>query len=255
MADRGGDGVSICAVVPTYQNPQTIRAVTEAIRAHGLEVIVVDDGSDAPGRDACAALAREGSAQVEHLPVNRGKGGAVKRGFELAHARGFSHVFQIDADGQHDLERIPAFVEAARARPEAMVLGMPEYDASAPRVRRIARGFSQFWVGLSAGFRTKIGDAMIGFRVYPLAEALAARARTDGMDFDVELVVLLARAGVPAVNLTVGIRYLSEEEGGVSHFRLVRDNVKMSVLHSRLCTSAMFRWFGRRFVRPVVGRR
>lgn len=230
--------IRLCALVPTYDNPDTIGAVVARIRERIPAVVVVDDGSGERGRAACDALARADAAVVVRHGVNRGKGSAVRTGLEAARAAGFSHAFQIDADGQHDLAAIPAFVEAARAEPDAAILGHPVYEASAPRLRTLGRELTRFWVDLEVGGRGRIVDAMIGFRIYPIAATLALGTRCERMDFDVEVAVLLARAGVPIVNRPVGIRYIPAEEGGISHFRMFRDNAALFRLHSRICTRA-----------------
>ena len=62
------------------------------------------------------------------------------------------------------------------------------------------------------------------------------------MDFDVEIAIRLAWAGVPIVNAPVRVRYLSAEEGGTSHFQPVRDNIRLAWMHSRLCTIGCTRW-------------
>src|SRR5690606_12120110 len=117
-----------CAMVPTYDNPRTVRGVVESIRSHGLDVIVIDDGSGPAGRAVCEQLAEQGLATVVHLPQNKGKGGACKAGFERARELGFTHVLQIDADGQHDIGQIPTFLKAAADHPHALILGYPVYD-------------------------------------------------------------------------------------------------------------------------------
>lgn len=235
-------GMRPCAVVPTYENPETIGAVAARIRESLPMVFVVDDGSGERGREACDALARAGTAVVVRHPVNRGKGAAVRTGLEAALAAGFTHAFQIDADGQHDLAAIPAFIDAACAHPEAAILGHPVYESTAPRMRTLGRELTRFWVDLEVGGRGRIVDAMIGFRIYPIAATLALGTRCDRMDFDVEVAVLLARAGVPIVNRPVGVRYLPAEEGGISHFRMFRDNARLFRLHSRICTRASIDW-------------
>jgi glycosyltransferase involved in cell wall biosynthesis len=240
-----------CALIPTYDNPRTVRDVVAAVRAHLADVFVVDDGSHEAGRAACAALAAEGLAKVHRFETNRGKGAAVKAGFALAAAGGFTHAFQIDADGQHDLACVPQFLRAAAERPDALVLAYPQYDASAPLVRLLARRVTRFWVDLETAGRARVRDALIGFRVYPLAAALASRARAERMDFDVEIAVRMVRAGVPVINLPVGVRYLSRAQGGISHFRPVRDNLRLSCMHSRICIGIMLSWIPR--LRP--GRR
>lgn len=240
-----------CAVVPTYDNPETIGSVVDRIRAHLPDVIVVDDGSAEAGRAACARLARDPRATVIHQARNLGKGAAIKAGLAAAHAAGFTHAFQIDADGQHDLEEIPAFLAAAEASPESAIFGYPVYDESAPALRRFARKITCFWVDLEVG-RGVILDAMVGFRIYPVEATLALQVPSNRMAFDVESAVRLVWAGVPAVNRPVGIRYLSAEEGGLSHFKPFRDNVHLSWMHGRLCTMASIRWCLERLRHPTM---
>jgi len=241
----------VCAVIPTYENPRTVCSTVQAVGRHLPDVLLVDDGSGPQGREACDAVAASGLATLLRRPRNGGKGAAVKAGFVAAAERGFTHVFQIDADGQHDLGCIPAFLAAAREQPEALIAGYPVYASSAPRSRLVARGLTSFWVAVEVGRRQCIRDAMIGFRVYPLSAALAARTRGDRMDFDIEIAVRMVRAGTPVVNLPVGVRYLSAQEGGVSHFRMLGDNLRFFGMHSRLCTSGALGWMRR----TLLGRR
>lgn len=231
-----------CAVVPTFENPITVRTVVERIRAHGIDVVLVDDGSGPPGRAACDEVAAAKLATLVRLETNQGKGSAVMAGFQVASELGYTHAFQIDADAQHDLDSIPTFLEASRSQPDALVLGFPIYDETVPSSRRIGRKFTAMWVALEVGSRTKIQDAMIGFRVYPLASTLAIKSMGRGMDFDIEVAVRMVRAGVPTVNLPVRVFYHSAEDGGVSHFHVVKDNLSFSFLHARLCTAGLFGW-------------
>jgi polyprenyl-phospho-N-acetylgalactosaminyl synthase len=233
-----------CALVPTFDNPETVRAVVERLREHLADVIVVDDGSGARGRAAIDAIARDGLAHVERRARNGGKGAAVKTGLEVALRRGHSHALQIDADGQHDIADVPRFLTEARAHPEALILGRPVFDASQPLARALARRISVFWVCVETGGHRVIEDPQCGFRVYPIAAALAARARGDHMEFDLELPARMAWAGTPVRNLPTRVRYLSRDEGGVSHFDVVRDNLRIAWLHTRLVVGAARRAFG-----------
>lgn len=225
----------VTGVVPTYDNPATIRGVVVRLREHLDHVIVVDDGSAEEGRAACAALAAEGLAHVVHREQNGGKGAAVKTGLRAARELGYSHVLQVDADGQHEIDDVPRFMEAAHANPGALILGDPRYDETAPAGRRIGRMITNFWIAVECG-RGVVGDAMIGFRIYPVAPALAVPVAGDAMEFDLEIVVRLVWAGLPVVNVPTKVRYLDEGAGGVSHFRAFRDNVLISWLHFRLST-------------------
>ena len=240
-----------CAVVPSFDNPETIRGVVERIRVHLPNILVVDDGSGPEGRETCAQMERDGLARVFRLEENSGKGVAVKHGFAEAAKAGFSHAFQIDADGQHDLEEIPRFLAAAEEARDHAIFGYPVYDETAPKLRRVARKITRFWVDLEVG-RGVIADSMIGFRVYPLAETLALRLRSNRMSFDVEVAVLLVWAGIPILNLPVGVRYLSAEEGGRSHFQPFLDNLRLSWLHCRLCTIGSTRWCLRQLHLPMM---
>lgn len=226
-----------CAVIPTYDNPLTIGTAVDGVCRHLPDVIVVDDGSGEPGRLAVESLGTAGRAVVVRRPRNGGKGAAVKAGFEVARRLSFSHALQVDADGQHDLDDVPRFLEAARSNPHALVLGFPVFDASQPRGRAFARKISQFWVNLETGGQV-IADPQCGFRVYPLEAAIAARALGNRMEFDQELPVRMVWRGVPVVNLPTRVRYLAKEAGGISHFRLVRDNVRISFMHTRLVLGA-----------------
>ncbi len=229
-----------CVIIPTYDNPTTIRGVVEGVGRSGLDVIVVDDGSGREAREALDAMAREGLCDLVRRSSNGGKGAAVKAGLERAAERGFSHALQVDADGQHALEDVPRLLEVARERPSALVLGQPEFDASAPRGRLMARKLSVFWADVETRGHV-IADPLCGFRVYPVGEALAAGARGDGMDFDPEIAVRMVWRGVPVINVPTRVRYVPPEQGGVSHFRLVRDNAAIAWMHTRLVNLAIAR--------------
>lgn len=237
---------SPCVIIPTYNNPLTIEAVVRAARAQVDNIIVVDDGSDRPGQAACDELQAQGLAMVVRRTKNGGKGAAVKTGFDAAADRGFSHALQVDADGQHDLEHITEFLATAERSPDALVIGYPRYDETVPRHRLIARRFTNFWVNLEVGGKGIVRDAMVGFRVYPLDTARALDVRGDRMDFDIEIAVRMAWLGIPIINLPVRVRYPTADEGGVSHFQPLWDNLRFASLHSRLCTGLIFRWMGRK---------
>jgi hypothetical protein len=194
------------------------------------------------------------------LPRNVGKGAAVLHGLDAAAARGYTHALTMDSDGQHPAGRIPAFMQASAARPEAMILGEPLFDASAPAIRVKGRRISNWW----ANFETLwagIHDSLCGFRVYPIAALVREMRASIGMrrfDFDVEAAVRLSWRGVPAVNLSAPIRYFSAAEGGVSHFNYWRDNALLTSMHARLFLGFLARLpllLARRVSRWLAGRR
>lgn len=230
-----------CALIPTFDNPATIGPVVERVRGLIEAVVVIDDGSAEAGREAVDRLAPLPGVHIHHRARNGGKGAAVKDGFRVALGLGFTHALQVDADGQHQLEDVPRFLEVARSNPTALVLGSPRFDASAPKGRVFGRKLTQFWTRVETYGRSVIHDPMCGFRVYPLESALAAPVRGNAMDFDPEIAVRMAWRKIPVVNIPTDVRYFSKEMGGVSHFRMVQDNLLISWMHTRLVFCAILR--------------
>jgi glycosyltransferase involved in cell wall biosynthesis len=209
--------------------------MVEGILRSGLPCLLVDDGSE-PG---CARILAElatrhlGQVSLLRLEYNQGKGAAVVAGLREAHRRGYSHALQIDADGQHDPADIPGFVEEAGQHPDAVVTGRPIYDESVPKGRLYGRYATHVWVWINT-LSLEIRDSMCGFRVYPLASAIALVDSVElgrRMDFDSEIIVRLHWRGVPVRNRDTRVRY---PQDGVSHFDVWRDNVRISRMHATL---------------------
>jgi len=224
-----------CVVIPVYNHEHAIAKVVGQVLAYALPCILVDDGSSpacAAELDRLAALYAD-RVVLERHAVNQGKGGAVLTGFARAARDGYSHVLQVDADGQHSVSDMPRFLDAARARPAAVVAGCPVYDESVPALRLYARYLTHVWVWINT-ISLAIRDSMCGFRVYPVAPVLAlARRRRLGlrMNFDIEILVRLYWDGLEVINLPTRVGY---PEDGVSHFKAWTDNVLITRLHVAL---------------------
>jgi glycosyltransferase involved in cell wall biosynthesis len=239
----------LCAVVPIYNHERAMAGTLAGLRAQGLRVIIVDDGSD----ETCAAELRRlvaGDPQVRlvRLQANQGKGGAVMAGLAAAAEAGFTHALQIDADGQHDPGDLPKFIAAAAAEPWALICGEPRFDASIPRHRLYLRYLTHAMVWLNT-LSLDIPDSMCGLRVYPLAVVLpVVEAERPGrrMDFDIEILVRLHWRGVRMRWIPARVRY---PQDGLSHFRLVHDNWLITLMHARLFLGMLARlpvWLARR---------
>jgi glycosyltransferase involved in cell wall biosynthesis len=232
--DAAARSFAPCAVVPIYNHGRTIAATANALAAHGLPVLIVDDGSNDETRDILDALvAGRDELRLIRLPGNAGKGAALTAGFLAAHAAGYSHVLQIDADGQHDTADVPRFLAEARATPEAMICGKPIYDDTVPRARLYGRYLTHACVWVET-LSFDIQDSMCGYRLYPLADTCAEIARKPlpaRMDFDTEIAVRLYWRGVPVRNVPTRVIY---PEDGLSHFRMWHDNVRITAMHTRL---------------------
>lgn len=224
-------------LIPSYNTGERLFSTVAAARAQWSPVWVVIDGStDGTGQRLQAMAATDPGLRVFVLPSNQGKGAAVLHGLRQARAAGFTHALTMDSDGQHPAELIPSFMARSQARPEAMVLGKPVFDASAPLLRVRGRRISNGWTELETLF-AGIGDSLYGFRVYPVAPLIAVMEGQPWMrrfDFDTEAVVRLAWRGVKPINIDAPVKYLSADEGGVSHFNYVRDNALLTWMHTRL---------------------
>jgi predicted LPLAT superfamily acyltransferase len=230
-----------CAIIPSRNHYQALPQVVAAVRTHGLPIIIVDDGSDAEAAAAIAALdAPDDGIVVHRLPTNRGKGVAVAEAFRLAHAQGFSHAVQIDADGQHDIDALAALLTLARAQPNSLISGAPRYDDSIPTARRIGRWFTHVWVFVET-LSFRITDSMCGFRVYPLAPCLDLLAQEPigaRMDFDTDIMVRLFWRGVAPVMVPVKVTYPPDN---ISNFDVLRDNLRITRMHTRLVFTMLAR--------------
>jgi glycosyltransferase involved in cell wall biosynthesis len=224
-------------LIPSFDTGAQVYATVAAARAQWTPVWVVVDGStDGTAEGLRAMAAADAGLRVIVLPANVGKGAAVLHGLQAARDEGYSHALTMDSDGQHPSGLIPAFMRASIARPETMVLGRPVFDASAPLLRVRGRRISNGWTNLET-LGAGIDDSLYGFRVYPVAPLIAVMRGQPWMrrfDFDTEAVVRLAWRGVKPVNMAAPVKYLSAEEGGVSHFRYLRDNVLLTWMHVRL---------------------
>ncbi|QHE88411.1 glycosyltransferase family 2 protein [Hydrogenophaga sp. BPS33] len=244
-------------LIPSYNPGRKVLQTVRAARAQWTPVWVVVDGSTDGSAQWLAEMAEgDPGLRVIVLPQNQGKGSAVLHGITLAAQAGFTHALTMDSDGQHPETLIPAFMAASQAQPGAMVLGKPVFGPEAPWVRVMGRKLSNGWANLET-LGMGIGDSLYGFRVYPIAPLVRVMQGTRFMrrfDFDPEAVVRLCWAGVRPINIDAPVRYFTPEEGGVSHFNYVRDNLLLSGMHTRLFTGFVLRlplllW------RRLVGRR
>ena len=226
--------MKVCALIPVYNHHATLQRLVGTLRNQFLPVILVDDGSNAATAETIDALAAADThvTALRHAD-NRGKGAAFLTGLEAAAEAGYTHVLQIDADGQHDPGQAQLLLDLARADELALVSGTPAYDASVPAVRYYGRWITHLLVWLETWSR-ELKDSMCGYRVYPVAATLAAFASQPvgrRMDFDTEIMVRLFLSGTRVRFVPVNVRYPSD---GLSNFRMLRDNLRMTWLHLRL---------------------
>ena len=229
-------------IIPTYNNGKTLLRVLEGVRAAARLVIVVDDGST---DDTRALLAGQRDLVVITHVVNRGKGAAMMAGFSEARRRGASHAATIDADGQHDPRDLGSLMAYAARHPDHLVIGVRQMDEAAgdvPGSSRFGRRFSNFWVFCETGLR--LADTQSGLRVYPLKPLEPLLLSRQHYDFEIEILVRAAWAGVPVAEHPVSVHYPPRRER-VSHFRPWVDNGRLTLLHTLLVIHRCMRPFDR----------
>jgi glycosyltransferase involved in cell wall biosynthesis len=201
----------VLIVVPALNEEETVGHVVTSLRAHGYDVLVVDDGSS----DETATVARSAGAQVLRLPINLGVGGALRLAFRQAVRLGYQIVVQCDADGQHDPAQVQALLAALRSNDLDLVVGSrfvagrPSYRVAKHRrlaMRTLART-------ASSATRTPITDPSSGFRAIGprLLPAFAQSYPADYLGDTVEALVEAGRAGFRVGEIPVT---MTERRGG-----------------------------------------
>lgn len=219
----------IAFLVPYYNHPNRIKELIAELKKTGLDIIIVNDGSSVENR---AVLDELDNVLILDEVLNKGKGHAIKIGFKKASELGYSHVFQVDADFQHDLSLIDLFIKTSKQNPTSIISAEPIYGDDAPTLRLKGRKITDFWVSVNT-LGGGLGDAMCGFRIYPLdVRFLKAvkKSKTQRMEFDIEILINAYRLGIKILYIDVKVRY---EEGGVSHFKMFRDNALISLMHTK----------------------
>lgn len=229
-------------LIPVYNHGKTTGPLVETLlKQRELPVILVDDGSDEETKGYLADTAGTFPPVVlVTLDTNRGKGAALCAGVNRARELGLTHLLQIDADGQHDPGRAAFFLEESAKHPEAVICGFPVFDGSAPVSRVKGRKIANAWTRIMTLTGT-IPDALCGFRVYPVEPLwrLGCRHRLDPrMGVDIELLVRLVWLGIPLFFHPVRVVYPPD---GISHFRLVRDNIRISLVFFKLFWGMLLR--------------
>lgn len=231
-------------LIPSYNTGERVlRTVRDALAVWSPVWVVVDGSTDGTAASLELMAEEEEGLEVFVLEKNLGKGAAVLHGARRALEAGFTDVLCMDADGQHAAGQIGGIMEVSKANPGALVLGKPVFGPEAPAVRVNGRKISNFWADVETLWGG-IGDSLYGFRVYPLGRLIEVMDETRfarRFDFDVEVAVRIAWKGERVLNVDSPVKYLTAEEGGVSQFRYVRDNVLLTWMHARLMVGFLLR--------------
>ncbi|HVS65596.1 MAG TPA: glycosyltransferase family 2 protein [Thermoanaerobaculia bacterium] len=209
----------IAAVIPAYQAEAWVAAVVQGALEQVGSVLVVDDGST----DATSARAREAGAEIVRLPVNRGKGAALRRAFDEWLGRGIDAVVTLDADGQHLPSEIPRLLAAASEAD--LVLGSRDHlFCGMTGLRRWSNTLSSRAISIAAGL--SLPDVQTGFRLYTRRLLEAVPVREDRFEAESAVVVRAARRGLRVRCVPVELGFADGTR--TSHYRPLIDSLRIA---------------------------
>jgi membrane-associated phospholipid phosphatase/MFS family permease len=216
----GARPASVAAVIPVFASERAADVARAALR-HVDEVVLVDDGAPPDIAASLDALRGDDRVRLLRLGENGGKGSAVAAGAELllADSRPPEAIVVLDSDGQHDPERIPAFVEAARGAD--VVIGHRRDRKAMPLVRRIGNRLAS--LTLLASARAWIPDTQNGMRLFTRALLEDVPLPAGGYEAESRHLRALLRAG----NTVAAVEIPTVYDGEPSHFRPVRDTLRV----------------------------
>jgi glycosyltransferase involved in cell wall biosynthesis len=206
----------VCGVIPAYNAGRTLEGVVASIRCvlPGSHVVVIDDGST----DDTGAVADRVADRVIRFPRNRGKGAALRAGFEHSLAMGAHATLTIDADGQHDADFAPRLI-AALAEAD-LVIGARARAGAMPVQRRLSNGLSTLVVNALAG--CDVADSQSGYRAMRRAVLERVRAEGNRYEFETDFLIRARRAGC-----RIGVVRVPTIYGSESHFRTFQDTARV----------------------------
>lgn len=234
--------IRCCVIIPTYNNDHALESVIRGVLNYNDDIIVVNDGSTDSTADILNKFSR---IRVITLPRNRGKGWALRKGFELASESGFDYAITIDSDGQHFPDDLPRFLESIEQNPGSMIVGARNMaQQQVPGTSNFGHKFSIFWFRVETGLN--IPDVQTGYRLYPLLPLSQIHwVFSIKYEYEVEVLVRLAWRGIPVISVPVKV-YYAPKEIRVTHFRKVRDFTRVSIANTILVFAALL------WVRPFI---
>ncbi len=211
----------------TYNNEITLPKILDGVLTYTEAIILVNDGSTDLTEEL---LVNYQTITILHLPKNKGKGNALKKGFKKALEMGYERAITLDTDGQHFPDDLPAFITALEKSEDKnlFIIGdrnMNEADVLATSAK--GNRVSGFWVRSVTGLQ--LTDTQSGFRLYPIKALQKIRFLrwTSKFEFETEVIVRSHWRGIRVMNIPIKVLYPKDR---VSHFRPFMDITRIVVL-------------------------
>ena len=209
--------MKIAVVIPAHNEEKTIGPLVEAVRALGHDCIVIDDGS----QDKTDAVALQAHAQVLKTVAKRGKGNALKVGFDHVLRSGFEALMTMDGDGQHSPSDIPAFVGCYQNTNADIVTGNRMHNPKGmPLVRLLTNCLMSHLISLFC--RQHIPDTQCGFRLIKTKVLQVIKLESSDFEIETEVLIKASKKGFKIASVDIQTIYSNE----VSKIQPVRDTVR-----------------------------
>lgn len=211
--------MKIGIIIPAYNAGDRLQNVLLKSQSYIPKdrIYVVDDGSS----DTTSSIARSADVVLIRHKLNMGKGEALKSGFYKAIQDGLDAVFTIDADGQHDPDLIPHFIDHYQRTNADLILGTRQYKlGKMPADRILSNRLSSMIV--SAAARRWIPDSQCGYRLIKTDLLQKITLHTSFYEMESELIIKACRAGLTVAHCPVTVRY----DGAGSHIHRLRDTIR-----------------------------
>ena len=235
----------ICVLIPTYNNEQTLKSVIDSVLNYTSNVIVVNDGST---DTTSQILSGYKNIKVIGYTQNQGKGFALRTGFKEAVNSGYDYAITIDSDGQHFAKDLPAFIHKLEEVGPCLIIGARNMNQeSVPTKSSFGNKFSTFWFWAET-FK-KVPDTQSGYRLYPVALMKNMKFFTRKFEFEIESIVRASWKGILVTSVPVSVFY-APKEIRVTHFRPLKDFIRISILNTVLVLIATLYIHPRNFILP-----
>lgn len=195
-----------CVIVPSYNEAKTIGQIIKDLKAKGLSVCVIDDGST----DNTSAIAtREGAVVIKH-EKNKGKGASLRDGFQYILIEKFSNVLVMDGDGQHKISDVDKFFSKMNSTGADIVIGNRMNDVvSMPIVRRLTNRFMSYLVSRMCGH--EIPDTQCGFKLIRRSVLENIKLESSNYEIESELLFKAAKKKFKIESVPVETVYANEQ--------------------------------------------
>ena len=241
--------LSVCVLIPTYNNSSSLATVINDVLQYTDQVIVVNDGCT---DNTAEVLQNFPGLQIVTQSRNRGKGLALRTGFDYAFKKGYKYAISIDSDGQHFASDLYKFLDKLEDAPNAIIIGARNMDQdTVPGKSSFGNRFSNFWFKIETGI--VLPDTQSGYRLYPLQPLHNIYFFTRRFEFEIEVLVRAAWKGLDIVSVPVSV-YYAPKEIRVSHFRPVKDFTRISILNTILVLITVLYIIPRNFIKGIFNK-